>query len=263
MELLTNRFVFSPRHVAGKPPKHGKKFGAKNTISYGIHHNVKDKAGNSYPPKDKCYITVSPTANSNADLTILYLKKVLLPDHGATEEHSDDNAGVLWDDFRGHSAGPVKEYTRSLDFLKSRIMDGGLTPEGQPLDKVINKVVKGKFRDMFDEWSLNAPINPRTGHPIAPSRQLLAQWVVDAWESIPEEMIEKAWEACGYESVEELDGRASNNSRSLVTYTEKELGSLLERIGGADFSGYFFDEVNGPDGEFPEEEEGDSDEEDG
>ena len=56
------------------------------------------------------------------------------------------------------------------------MMDGGITPKFQPLDVIINKVFKGLFRDLFEEWLLNAPNNPNTGHPLAPSRQLLAQW---------------------------------------------------------------------------------------
>ena len=54
-------------------------------------------------------------------------------------------------------------------------MDGGITPKAQPLDVLINKVFKGFCRDLFEEWSLNAPTNPKTGHLLAPSRQLLAQ----------------------------------------------------------------------------------------
>ena len=74
------------------------------------------------------------------------------------------------------------------------MMDGGITPKSQPLDILINKVFKGFFRDLFKEWSLNAPTNPKTGHPLAPSRQLLAQWIVKAWAKVPKEPVQKSWE---------------------------------------------------------------------
>ena len=54
-------------------------------------------------------------------------------------------------------------------------MDGGITPKAQPLDVLIKNNFKGFFRDLFEEWSLNAPTNPNTGHLLAPSRQLHAQ----------------------------------------------------------------------------------------
>ena len=74
------------------------------------------------------------------------------------------------------------------------MMDGGITPKAQPLDIIINKVFKGLFRDLFEEWSLNAPTNPKTGHPLDPSRQLLAQWIVKAWAKVPKEPVRKSWE---------------------------------------------------------------------
>ena len=71
------------------------------------------------------------------------------------------------------------------------MMDGGITPKAQPLDVLINKFFKGFFRDIFKEWSLNAPTNPKTGHPLAQSRQLLAQWIFKAWAKFPKELVRK------------------------------------------------------------------------
>ena len=68
-------------------------------------------------------------------------------------------------------------------------MDGGITPKSHPLDVIINKVFKGLFRDLFKEWSLNAPNNPETGHPMAPSCQLLAQWIAKVWAKVPKENV--------------------------------------------------------------------------
>ena len=65
------------------------------------------------------------------------------------------------------------------------MMDGGIHPKAQPLDILINKVFNRFFCGLFEEWPLNAPTNPKTGHPLAPSRQLLAQWIVKAWAKVP------------------------------------------------------------------------------
>ena len=65
------------------------------------------------------------------------------------------------------------------------MVNGGITPKAQPLGILNKKVFKGFFHDFFKEWPLNAPTNPNTGHPLAPSRQLLAQWIVKAGVKVP------------------------------------------------------------------------------
>ena len=65
------------------------------------------------------------------------------------------------------------------------MVDGGITSKAQPLDVLINKVFKVLFRDLFKEWLLNVPTNPKTSHPLAPSRQLLAKYIVKAWAKVP------------------------------------------------------------------------------
>ncbi len=72
--------------LIGAPAKKGTKCGHSKTVTYEIKHRSNDKYGTPYPPRDKCYITVSKTANSNSELTVLYLKKVLLPFLGVQDE---------------------------------------------------------------------------------------------------------------------------------------------------------------------------------
>ena len=96
-----------------------------------------------------------------------------------TTETSLKKIGVLWDEFRGHFAKLVKKYCLSLTFLRPEIIPGGLTPEAQNLDKGVNKVFKGHFRDLYDLYILTSPIG-KTGNPQPPSIQQLATWVVKA-----------------------------------------------------------------------------------
>ena len=60
-------------------------------------------------------------------------------------------------------------------------MGGGLTPEGQPLDKPINKVFKGYLRNIYDLYYITDPLNYKTRAPIATTRQLLSTWIVEDW----------------------------------------------------------------------------------
>ena len=108
------------------------------------------------------------------------------------------------------------------------MVDGGITPKAQPLDVLINKVFKGFFRDLFEEWSLNAPTNPNTGHPLAPSRQLLAHWIVKAWAKVPKELVRESWEVCGYKSTEDLSNEEETASVAVINYSQEQLGTMIE-----------------------------------
>ena len=233
--------------------KAGQVCGGKNTITYEIHHNVPDKWGNHYPPKEKCYITVSKTANSSGELTLEYLDNVFLPAVGAdavpklthpSQVKLKKPAGLVLDAFRGHFDQKVKVVTEPNELLDWLLMDGGITPKGQPLDVLLNKVFKGHFRDLFDSWPLNAPVNEKTGHPMAPSRQLLAKWIVEAWEKVSEELVRKAWTVSGYKTMEEL--KDATRSKALVKYTRRELCSIVEKIAGEDASQAMIDPYNEP-----------------
>ena len=145
----------------------------------------------------------------------------------------------------------VKEFTKQHELLHWLLMDGGITPKAQPLDVLINKIFKGFFRDLFEEWSLNAPINEKTGHPYAPSCQLLAQWVVQAWDRISEDLVRKAWAVCGYRPVEDLEGEATSDA--VVEYSQQELGTIVERIMGDDARMAWIDEANEREPPLPED----------
>ena len=193
-------------------------------------------------------MTVKKTANSDKDLTKLILKKVILPGAGVTflpgagvtsPGTCDHRVGLLWDEFKAHSCPEVKTYCQSHDFLDVNIIPGGLTPVAQPLDKVINKVLKGYFRDMYDEYILTAPLH--NGAPKPPSRQLLATWIVECWDMISPELVRKAWTACGYSSEEDLVG---GNANAIVAADDAEIGTMIERILGPVARAHFDDPEN-------------------
>ena len=133
------------------------------------------------------------------------------------------------------------------------MMDGGITPKSQPLDVLINKIFKGFFRDLFEEWSLNAPTNPNTVHPLAPSRQLIAQWVVKAWSKVPKELVWKSWEVCGYKSTEDLSNEEETASVAVINYSQKQLGTMIDNIAGDDARMAWIDEGNDCQPVFPKE----------
>ena len=132
-------------------------------------------------------------------------------------------------------------------------MGGGITPKAQSLDVLINKVFKGLFRDLFEEWSLNAPTNPKTGHPLDPSRQMLAQWIVKTWAKFPKELVRKSWEVSGYNSTEDMSNEEEMASVAVINYSQEQLGTMIENISGDDARMAWIDEANDRHPVFPKE----------
>ena len=96
--------------------------------------------------------------------------------------------------------------------------------------------MKGYYREFYDEYVLTAPITEK-GQIKPPTRQLCAQWVVKAWEKIPEEIVRKAWDVCGYKSVREIqnieENQTNNTDTSLVKhYSPDEIVTIMEKAGG-------------------------------
>ena len=238
--------------VKAAPCPVGKNHGGKNTVSYEIYHRLPDRWGNHYPPAEECYVTCATTANSSGIKTLEYIEKVFKPAVGAIDGTFPRPVALLVDDFRGHSHEKVKEVTGDLPLLDWHIMPGGITPKAQPLDVLVNKVFKGHFRDIFQSWSLCAPCNEKTGQPLAPSRQLLCQWVVQAWSKVPEELMRKAWVVCGYRSMKDLDRECDNSA--VVMYDQEGLKSVVEKAAGADALTIFNDPENEAE-EFSDEED--------
>ena len=164
-----------------------------------------------------------------------------------------ETVGLVLDAFRGHFGNKVNAHNANHPLLKWLMMDGGIIPKAQPLDVLINKVFKGLFRDLFEEWSLNAPTNPKTGHPLAPYRQLLAQRIVKAWAKVPKELVRKLWEFCGYKSTEDMSNEKETASVAGINYSQEQLGTMIETISGDDAIMAWIDEANYRQPIFPKE----------
>ena len=91
---------------------------------------------------------------------------------------------------------------------------------------------------------MNAPTNPKPGHPLVPSCQLLAQWIVKAWAKVPKELVQKSWEVCGYKSTVDMSNEEETASVAVINYSQEQLGTMIENISGDDAIMEWIDEAN-------------------
>ena len=113
---------------------------------------------------------------------------------------------------------------------------------------------KGYLRDHYDLDYLTAPLNSKTEAPIAPTRQLLSTWIVEAWEKVPEELVRKSLTACGYIPEDQIN---ASNEDAIIFYSAAKVGTLVEKLCGEDAHTTFEDEgAIGPDPFPPSGDEG-------
>ena len=104
---------------------------------------------------------------------------------------------------------------------------GGINPKGQPADLFVSKVTKGHCRNNYETCVLDAPVNLTMGHPIIPSHQLCAIWVVKGWEQDPEVLIKKAWEVGNYAKFEYLQRENTESSNVIVEHTQHSIVEVI------------------------------------
>ena len=89
---------------------------------------------------------------------------------------------------------------------------------------------------------LNVPENSK-GHPMVPSRQLCAQWVVKAWNKVSDKLIQKSWEVCGYKNIHDLENKESS-VHDLVQYEKNKTIRIVESVAGSDALYHFLNPEN-------------------
>ncbi|PSN47047.1 hypothetical protein C0J52_09369 [Blattella germanica] len=94
---------------------------------------------------------------------------------------------LVLDSFRGHLTENVKLKLRqeNCDMV---VIPGGMTGMLQPLDVSINRPFKTHLRRLYCEWRCSSTEMTPTGRLKKPSLPQMCEWIVSAWNSIPEEV---------------------------------------------------------------------------
>ena len=89
---------------------------------------------------------------------------------------------LVWDMFRAHLTDTIKLKLKARN-TRQAVITGGCTSVLQPLDVCLNKV---KMREVWGEWKKETT---KLGNLKRPGLGLVCTWIVQAWESIPLEMV--------------------------------------------------------------------------
>lgn len=110
---------------------------------------------------------------------------------------------IVWDSFRCHVSEATKTILRSRKILNV-IIPGGCTRYVQVADVSLNKPVKERIRQRYHRWMASDDHTfTAQGNMRAPSKEQLVQWVVEAWEEIPQDLILRAMKASGITNAED------------------------------------------------------------
>lgn len=104
---------------------------------------------------------------------------------------------LVWDSYRCHISEATKTHFAKFN-SKMLVIPGGCTKYIQAPDVSWNKPFKAHLAVSYDKWlSNNESKNyTRGGNLKAPPKSVLVEWVKEAWNSIPTELIKKSFKAC-------------------------------------------------------------------
>jgi len=76
----------------------------------------------------------------------------------------------------------------------------GCTYLCQPVDVGINKPTKTRLTKLWEDWMMDGA-GVVNGIAKEPSRKQVAEWLLEAYTTIPEEIVRNVWKKVGYEWV--------------------------------------------------------------
>ena len=103
----------------------------------------------------------------------------------------------VWDSYQCYIEESIKTSLKGMK-IDIAIIPGGCTKYIQAPDVSWNKPFKQKVTDLYNEWLSTEGLERETaaGNLKAPPRKCVLQWVLTAWQSVPQELIIKSFRVC-------------------------------------------------------------------
>ena len=103
---------------------------------------------------------------------------------------------LVWDSFQAHLVDSVKQAVRQTN-TDIAVIPGGLTNILQPLDVSLNKPFKDRLREQWNNWIIEGQKSfTPAGNMRAALLPTVCSWVLDAWHSLPAEMVARSFKKC-------------------------------------------------------------------
>lgn len=100
--------------------------------------------------------------------------------------------------------GPIVEKIQGIG-IEVQHIPGGCTYLCQPIDVGINRPIKAALADMWEDWLETEVLENEENEGVinieTPSRELIANWVVEAYWMLDEEKCKNAWRKKGFEWI--------------------------------------------------------------
>jgi len=125
-----------------------------------------------------------------------YMERIIL--HLSIPE--DEQLYLVMDRYRVHTKASIQQLLKTSQLPFTLILAGG-TAFVQPLDVFLNKPLKDGIRVYFKEWFREYGQQEEnitdSGYIRLPHRDLLAKWVLEAWNDLDKDLVIKSFKGCG------------------------------------------------------------------
>ncbi|CAI6010818.1 unnamed protein product [Closterium sp. NIES-65] len=134
-----------------------------------------------------------------------WLSKEVLPHLNPQRGQNARRAMLVLDSYRGHITQTMLQSYRTHSITPA-VIPAGCTSQIQPLDVSINRCFKAAVRACYARWFMREGIHLKTnkGNLRRPPHPVVLQWIAEAWDQVPKQIIIDAFCHCGISS--KLDG---------------------------------------------------------
>lgn len=141
----------------------------------------------SYPEEWGMYYAAQKNAWMDEDVMLRWVDEVLAPD---VKNAPEGIVPILFlDSYRCHMMKSVVNKIEKLGVEVEHI-PGGCTGLVQPVDVGINKPLKNRIKELWDEWMDTVDLD---GDVVPPSRRDICEWVAEAYWNLDEKIIQNSW----------------------------------------------------------------------